>query len=303
MKALTVKGYLPDTQADVMSINAPVPSDTDVIVKIEAAAFNPLDAKLAMGVMQAFFPLAFPYIPGTDFAGTVIAKGKDVREFAIGDSVFGRAEPVAGGAIAEQICVDQSHIAHRPSGLDAQTATSLPTPAGVAQLALDKLACPQGAPLLITGTGAVARAAVILARDKNDVFVLGDGLDRLAGLGTTLVAPTDPELADIVAKTTHILDTTADHLQSAYLAHVKPQTHVASVAMPMAEDVAQQANIKSEFVFLQTDQGILQKLATIAATQPLAVPGSKTFVLDEAATVFDGYVNGTLKGKYILTNA
>ncbi len=67
---------------------------------MEAAALNPLDTTLAHGDTTGWFPLAFPYVPGTDFAGVVVSLGEDVTDLQLGDAVLGRSDPVAGGALA-----------------------------------------------------------------------------------------------------------------------------------------------------------------------------------------------------------
>ena len=302
MKTLHITDYLPPPSAHLVTLPDPTPGDRDIVVQVAAAAFNPLDAKLSQGVMQAFFPLTFPYIPGTDFAGEVIAIGRSVKNFAVGDAVFGRTDPVAGGALAEKVCVDQSQIARRPSGLSGATAACLPTPAGVAQQALNTLNAGPNAPLLVTGTGAVARAAILLAHRQNPgaVFVLGNGLDRVANLGATLLSPTDPGLGDIMAKTAHVLDTTGGHLQAVVLEHVKPGTHIATVAVPIDETTATGKAIKTAFVFLQTDAAILADLINLSRTTPLAVPNFTIFDLADSVSVFNNFVNGTLKGKPVM---
>jgi len=302
MKALQVVNYQPASSAQLVTLPDPTPGESDVLVRVHAAAFNPLDAKLSQGVMQAFFPLTFPYIPGTDFAGEIIAVGGKVKNFAVGDTVLGRADPTAGGAMADIICLDHTLIALCPSGLAPATAACLPTPAGVAQLALNTLNSGPNAPLLITGTGAVARAAILLARSQGPgpIYVLGDGLDRVANLGATPVSPTDPALADIMAKTAHVLDTAGGHLQKAVLNHVQPGTHIATVSVPIDEATAATKALKTGFVFLQTDPAILANLANTALASPLAVPNITTFALADSIAVFNDFANGTLKGKPVM---
>src|SRR5690606_28700667 len=68
----------------------------EVLVRVEAASVNPLDLKMLAGYMQEFFPIAFPYIPGTDFSGLVESVGSDVTSLKPGDQVVGRTTPNLG---------------------------------------------------------------------------------------------------------------------------------------------------------------------------------------------------------------
>ncbi|MBE7198880.1 MAG: alcohol dehydrogenase catalytic domain-containing protein [Parafilimonas terrae] len=96
MRALLIDGYAPVPSAYLGTVADGRPGPREVRVRVEGAALNPLDAKLARGDMTGWFPLAFPYRPGTDFAGEVVEVGEDVMDFHLGDAVLGRSDPVAG---------------------------------------------------------------------------------------------------------------------------------------------------------------------------------------------------------------
>ncbi|MGO7428758.1 alcohol dehydrogenase catalytic domain-containing protein, partial [Rhizobium ruizarguesonis] len=83
----------------------PVPGLDQVLIRVEAAALNPMDNKLLAGYLKDFFPLAFPYTLGTDLAGTVVATGPLVATVRPGDRVIARTDPAGGGAFAELAAV------------------------------------------------------------------------------------------------------------------------------------------------------------------------------------------------------
>src|SRR5882724_13709781 len=120
---MTMAGSRSPTCMTLVAARAPKAGEVRVIV--EAAALNPLDAKIALGFMQAWFPVNFPYTPGTDFAGRIDAVGDSVSDLRPGDLVFGRADPVAGGALAEAVTLPAALVALRPAGLDAIAAACL----------------------------------------------------------------------------------------------------------------------------------------------------------------------------------
>ena len=62
-----------------------------MLVGVEAASVNPLDLKIIAGYMKEFFPVEFPYTPGTDFSGIVQVVGAEVENLKAGDRVVGRS--------------------------------------------------------------------------------------------------------------------------------------------------------------------------------------------------------------------
>ena len=67
------------------SRDIPKPGPGELLVKVKAAALNPVDWKIQHGV----FPLdvSLPLILGTDIAGDVRAVGEGVTNFSKGDRV------------------------------------------------------------------------------------------------------------------------------------------------------------------------------------------------------------------------
>lgn len=108
----------------------------EVLVRVEAASVNPLDLKILAGYMQEFFPIAFPYIPGTDFSGLVESVGSDVTSLKPGDQVVGRTTPNLGGAFAQKLVIGASSLVTIPKGMTFEQAAALPTSFGTASKAL-----------------------------------------------------------------------------------------------------------------------------------------------------------------------
>jgi steroid delta-isomerase-like uncharacterized protein len=259
------------------------------------------DQPLAQGHMREWFPLTFPYVPGTDFAGIVDEVGENVDSFRNGDAVYGRAEPTSGGALAEFVTLPAELIARRPSGLDAAAAACLPTPAGVAYQALfEVLKRPLSAPLLILGTGAVARAACQLARGSGEVTVCGHGAGRLTSLGARVIDSSSPELTAIAANSAFVFDTAGGDLQAKVVAMLRPGAHVAAIVTPVSEAVAKARGIKADYVVLATKQATLHRLAKLAANSELSVEIAGSFTLEQAPTSFGAFVAGTLPGKHVM---
>ena len=102
----------------------PVPSSSQLRVRVHAAALNPLDYKLPS--MLPFFLRWQLRGKGVsfDFAGVVDAVGADVRGFSVGDRVFGFA--TSGGALAEFTLTGANEVATLPAAVSYAAAASLP---------------------------------------------------------------------------------------------------------------------------------------------------------------------------------
>ncbi len=115
MKAIQLNEYGNEALLKEVELADPVAGAGQVVVRIHAASYNPIDAKQASGAMRQMMPLTFPWIPGWDFSGIIESLDSGVTGFAVGDQVFGLA--TATGGHAEKHAVDCKE--DRP-GLPAQ---------------------------------------------------------------------------------------------------------------------------------------------------------------------------------------
>lgn len=167
MKAITLRGYGDSDALTVTNIDAPAVVDQQVLVEVHAAGLDmgvwhqitglPYLARTETGIVRPKHP-----VPGSDFAGRVVAVGRDVDGVAVGDEVFGTAD----GTFAEYAVTTVDRIAPRPRGLDAVEAAALPTSAVAALQALrDKARVqPDDRVLVIGASGGVGSYAVQMAK-------------------------------------------------------------------------------------------------------------------------------------------
>lgn len=167
----------------------PVPEvkPDQVLVKVTAAALNPIDYKICEGKVSVV--TTPPLIPAGDFAGVVEEAGAN-SGFTKGQDVFGdviNVKGVIGGSLSEFILVPANVIAIVPKGVSHTDACSISL---VGQTALDcfeKAAPPAGARLLVLGaSGGVGSAAVQIYKAKGCtvIGVCSDkNVDMVRGLG------------------------------------------------------------------------------------------------------------------------
>jgi NADPH2:quinone reductase len=91
----------------------PIPTGTQLLVKVAAAGVNFLDIYQRQGA--PIYGITAPYTPGLEGAGVVEAVGSDVTTYKVGDRV---AWTMALGSYAEYLIVEQAKVVSVPQGLD-----------------------------------------------------------------------------------------------------------------------------------------------------------------------------------------
>jgi len=177
MRAVVYNRYGPPDVLRLEEVKRPVPTAGEVLVKVHATTVNRLDAATREAnrrsgpavsfLSRLVFGIRRPRqrILGSEFAGEVVAVGAAVREFAVGEYVFG-ITGLAFGAHAEFICVQQSsRIAHKPTAMSFEQAAALCDGALNALACLRQAHLRKGQTVLIYGaSGAIGTAGVQLAK-------------------------------------------------------------------------------------------------------------------------------------------
>ena len=166
MKAITYGAFGDIDVLELSSIELPSPSHDAVQVRVVAASLNPIDGKIRRGELKLMSGSHFPKIAGQDFSGVVVAVGREVTTFAVGDEVYGCCRGMKDGALAELVNAPAAFVAKKPPTLDHLTAASVPI---VAQAAMQSLAgvahVRAGTRVLVNGcTGGVGLYALQLAK-------------------------------------------------------------------------------------------------------------------------------------------
>lgn len=165
MKAASIDIFGGPEVVALAHVELGLPGADEAVVQVEAASVNPLDVKMVAGYMQPVFPVRLPYVPGTDFSGVVSRVGAHVTQLKVGDRVFGRSAPGAGGAFAQQVRLAAADLYVIPASMSFEQAAALPTAYGTARQALFEVGQLQrGERVLIhAGAGGVGSMAVQLA--------------------------------------------------------------------------------------------------------------------------------------------
>ncbi len=218
VKAITYCDYgLADT-LKLEDIEKPVPEAGQVLVKVRAAAVNPLDWHYMRGtprVMRFGTGLRRPSETrlGVDYAGTVEAVGTGVTAFKPGDDVFGARTGAFGEYVAAK--ADGAVVA-KPATISFEQASAVAVAGITALQSLAAAGVGPGTRVLINGaSGGVGTFAVQIAKAKGaDVTGVSSGrnaeLVRSLGAGTVI----DYTKADYTAAGTRydvIIDNVGNH--------------------------------------------------------------------------------------------
>jgi len=104
----------------------PKPKASQVAIRVKCASVNPVDWKKAEGQLRLIQPASFPVVAGYDVAGEVVALGKNVTTFAIGDRVHARIKAGSGGASADIATAGTDVTCKMPSKMSFADAAAIP---------------------------------------------------------------------------------------------------------------------------------------------------------------------------------
>ena len=294
----------------LVEVDRPVPvaGPGQVAVRVKAAAVNPVDWLTRSGALAAMAPhLTPPLVLGWDLAGVVEHDGGG---FTAGQRVVGMVPWfVAGtGTYTDVLLADPAWLAPLPDALDDVTAATLALNGLTARHALDLLAAPPGATVLVTGaTGgvggfavqlAVAAGAEVLAVASTDdeAWVAGLGAKHVLGRGT----PTEL-VAAVRERVPGGVDAVLDAAPTGPEAIGAVRDGGAFVAVLDPAAPAAQRGIRVGKVSVTPDADALRVLAEELAAGRLRTRVAGTLPLAEAARAHERAAAGGLRGKLVLT--
>jgi len=166
VKAFVVDKYKKKGALRQASVPEPQLRDSDVLVRIQAAAVNLLDSKIRDGEFKFLLPYRTPFVLGHDVAGTVVRTGPKARRFKAGDAIYARPRDHRVGTFAEFIAIDETDVALKPRNLNMTEAASVPLVGLTAWQALVEVGKvkPGQKVFIQAGSGGVGTFAIQLAK-------------------------------------------------------------------------------------------------------------------------------------------
>lgn len=179
MKAVQIDRYSKEIHTVLRDVPVPAIGRDEVLVRVKAAAVNPLELLILTGSVRLIQDYPMPLTLGNELSGVVERAGENVRDFRPGDRVYARLPLDRIGAFAEYVAVDRSALAAMPEGWDFESAAAIPLTGLTAYQGLTEvLHAEPGSTLLIPGgSGSFGEMAVPIALELG-LRVIVTGNDR-----------------------------------------------------------------------------------------------------------------------------
>jgi NADPH:quinone reductase-like Zn-dependent oxidoreductase len=304
MKAVRIERYGNEDVMETAEVDQPKPGVGQVLVKVKAAAVNPVDWKIRDGLGD-LFGLKPPLILGCEVAGTVEAVGENVKDFAPGDDVYGYLSAYSGG-YADYVAASANEFARKPKQIDFDTAASVPVGALTARQGIfdhGKLA--SGQRILITGaSGAVGSMAVQLAKvtgahvigtasGRNEEFVRGLGADEFIDYKK---AKFEEEVSGVDV----VFDTVGGETQERAFQTLKRGGFLVSTVTPPPADKAKEFGVTVAMVMVTSKPDQLAEINRLLESGKLNVRVATMLPLTEVKKAHQLSASGHADGKIIL---
>lgn len=297
MRAVALDNFGGPETLKVQNIPIPEIDAREVLIRVEAAgvgAWDPFEREGGFVDIIGIKP-KFPYVLGSDGAGTIAAAGKDVKGFKEGDRVYAAAlANPKGGFYAQYAAVNADNVSLIPGRLTMEQAAVLPSDGLTALTGLEKvLGLKTGESLMVFGaSGGIGHLALQLAkRIGARVFAIAsgdDGVQLAKKLGADRAvdgrredvlkaarefAPNGIDAALVTAggdKTDQALSAIRKGGRIAYPNGVMPE--------PTAPD-----GVKIDAYDGEGGRALVDRLNALINSGPFEVEVDKTFPLEEAA--------------------
>jgi NADPH:quinone reductase-like Zn-dependent oxidoreductase len=278
----------------------------DVLIRVHAAAVNPVDLAVRQGYMAEWVSPTFPYILGCDVSGVIVEIGRDVTSFTVGDEVYARLDLNRNGSYAEYVAAPAAHVVRKPRSIDHIQVAAVPHVALTAWETMFGAAnLTAGQAILIHGAaGGVGHIAVQLARWRgarvigtasgyNHDFLRQIGADEVIDYNTT-------RFEDVVKGVDVVLDTVGGDTQARSWSTLKPGGTLISIVQPPSDELAKSHGVKASMGGAYIDPAILNQMSALIDAGAVNPFVSKVLPLREIHQAHELIGTRHTRGKIVL---
>ena len=168
MRAVQIIRVQPEPMLAEADVPVPAPREGEVLIRVHAAGVTPTELLWSPTTQNKDGSPRNRAIPGHEFSGVVAALGKEIKDFSIGDEVFGMNDWFVDGATADYCTAPATSLAHKPKCLTHAEAAAVPIGALTAWQGLNDHAKLQAWERILVhgGAGAVGTFCIQLARHR-----------------------------------------------------------------------------------------------------------------------------------------
>ena len=281
----------------------PVAGPGQVLVDVHAASVNGADWKVRAG---SYAPITkFPYVPGRDFSGVVAALGEGVKDFKVGDPVFGVVEQVADGCYAEKLAIRSAIVAKKLISLSHVEAAALALTGLTALVSIeDTLKLKSGETILIQGgAGGVASFAIQAAKHTGARVIStasAANLDYVRKLGADQVIDYNAQdFTKVVSGCDAVFDTVGGEVAMRSFAVLRPGGRAAFIGSGPTAPASPRADVTSLRPKVGRDRAHLDRISALVAGGDVRVPEVKTYKLSDAVAAHRVSEGRHFRGKLV----
>ena len=306
MKAVRIHQYGGPEVLKFEDAPRPQPGAGELLIRVHAAAVNPVDWKIREGHAKERIGHSLPLILGWDVSGTVEATGPGAARFQKGDDVFTRPDIARNGAYAEYIVVRESEVALKPKSVDHVHAAAIPLAALTAwQVLFDAARLSAGQKILIhAASGGVGSFAVQLAKWKG-AHVIGTASGRNQSFITELGVNEAIDYAktrfdEIVHDVDVVFDTIGGDVQQRSWRVLKKGGILISIVSAPSPEEAAKHGVRQAYVFVQPNATELAEIARLVDAGRVKPFVETVLPLSEARKAQELSETGHTRGKIVL---
>lgn len=309
MKAVQINKYGGNEVIEIND-NAQKPSlgEGQILVSIQAASINPVDAAVLSGYLEKMMPLTFPITLGGDFSGIVSQVQEKAIDLKVGDEVYGQALNLNGGSgtFAQIAAANIANTALKPKTLSFVEEGALPLVGVSAVQALEEhIKLKKNQKILIHGgTGGIGHIAIQLAKALGAYVattVSPEGKEFARSLGADEVIDYKTQSFDQILKNfDSVFDTVGGAVTNKSFKVLKKGAVLVSMAGQPDQELAKQHQVIALTQVTVTNTQRLNRLRELVDGGKIKPHIDKIFPLDKIKDAFDLLENGHPKGKVVL---
>jgi NADPH:quinone reductase-like Zn-dependent oxidoreductase len=305
MKAVRIHDYGGPDVLVYEDVPRPRAGPGEILIRVHAAAVNPLDWKVREGHLKDMLKHRLPLIPGWDVSG-VVESGAGVAGYKVGNGVYGLLDIGKDGAHAEYVVTQPTHLAPKPRTVGDVRAASVPVAGLTAwQTLFEAGGLSAGQRVLIHGAGgSVGGFAVQFAKHAGAYVVAaanGPDLTYVSSLGADqaldyAAAPFE----DVVKDVDLVLDVIGGGIQERSLKVLRRGGILVSTLGISVSDEAASRSIEAKAFFVRPDSAQLAEIAGLIDAGKIRLNVGTILPLEKAREAHELVQSGRPRGKVVL---
>lgn len=279
----------------------------EVLIKVAATSYNPLDSVIRRGNFKSVISIEFPFIPHSDVSGVIERVGESVTSLEVGQKVYAYLDISRNGAAAEYVVSKAKNVALAPTTIPLQDAAAIPLAALTAWQALFQHGQLQaGQKVLITAAaGGVGSFAVQFAKWKG-AYVIGSasensfsklrelGIDQIIDYKNKSINEGLNEKVDLII---NLSPATSEEVNT-WLPLIKEGGTLISAVSPANKDMAKELGVIAKRIGVRSDAEDLRQIAQLVDEGILSPFITERFPLSELIAVHE--LAGKTRGKVLI---